>query len=340
MEEKATFVLQRASSAQSRLMRVIIVVPTIREKHIRDFLTAWQTELTSACILVVEDNPTRTFDLGDYPNVTHYAWEDIDRDLGQNSWIIPRHTDCIRSYGIYKAYQERPDLIITLDDDCYPENSQTNFIQQHWARIQSGGRDEAWCLTGEGVITRGVPYFVRSRQWPCVINHGLWTEVPDYDAPTQLLQIRNPREFVPINQTIPVGKYFPMCGSNLAFRPQVVPALYFLLMGPSYPYDRFGDIWCGIVIKKICDHLGYAIKSGSPCVVHRRASNIWDNLRKEAPGMQMNEELWIAVDRIVLHGSSFGECYAEVARQLDLSGEYWTKVKEAMLVWASLFDAT
>lgn len=324
---------------ESRIMpNVIVVVPTIRERNIRDFLTVWQAELSSAQIIVVEDNPTKKFDLTSYPNVIHYSWEDIERDLAHDSWIIPRRTDCVRSYGFYKAYLEQPDLIITLDDDCYPVDDQASFVQQHWARIQRGGQCESWCSTGQGAIPRGVPYFNRSRQWSCVINHGLWNKIPDYDAPTQLLRARHDFEFVPINQTIPTGMYFPMCGMNLAFLPQVVPALYFLLMGSNWKYDRFGDIWAGIVIKKICDHLGYAINSGEPLVAHQRASNVWDNLRKETPGLRVNEDLWGAVDRVVLQGNGFGECYKEIACRIDLCGDYWDKLRESMLIWVSLFE--
>jgi len=96
-----------------------------------------------------------TFRLTQYPNVTHVAWEDIDRDLGEVSWIIPRRTDCIRSYGYLKAYQEFPDMVLTLDDDCYPSGSGNDFIERHWHALSRSGKSEAWQETGEGAVTRG-----------------------------------------------------------------------------------------------------------------------------------------------------------------------------------------
>jgi hypothetical protein len=30
---------------------------------------------------------------------------------------------------------------------------------------------------------------------------------------------------------------------DIAWRPEFTAAMYFLLMGPEYPFDRFGDIW-------------------------------------------------------------------------------------------------
>lgn len=329
-----------SNTPESKALKCTVVVPTIREHSIREFLAAWETPFDSVHLIIIEDNPTCTFDLTDFPQVTHYAWDHIDRDLGANSWIIPRRTDCIRSYGFWKAYQDHPDMVITLDDDCVPLNDGLDFISTHWEALQNGGREEAWQVTGEGVVTRGVPYFKRQRVWPCVLNHGLWNQVPDFDAPTQLTQSRFPQTFTAVNQTIPVGRYFPMCGMNLAFRPELIPALYFLLMGQGYQYDRFGDIWCGIFLKKICDHLGYAITSGDPLVIHKRASNVWANLRKEASGLEVNEDVWQAVDGASLTGVSFLECYQQIAQGLSLGGPYWVALREAMLIWTRLFDST
>ncbi len=319
-------------------MKCSVVVPTIREHSIREFLAAWDKTFSSAHVIIVEDNPSRTFDLSVYPHVTHFSWQDIDRDFGSDSWIIPRRTDCIRSYGFWKAYQDCPDMVITLDDDCYPHGDGHPFIEKHWEALTKPAQSEAWQETGDGILTRGIPYFHRHREWPCFLNHGLWDQVPDFDAPTQLIQARLPGTFHPINQTIPVGRYFPMCGMNLAFRPELIPALYFLLMGQGYQYDRFGDIWSGIIVKKICDHLGYATKSGAPIITHHRASDVWANLRKEAPGLEVNEEFWLAIDQLCLTGTTIIECYREIAQSLTLEGPYWSALREAMLLWTALFD--
>jgi hypothetical protein len=315
-------------------MKVIIVVPTIRQESIKAFLQAWEKEFASHQIFVIEDNPEPTFEIG-ASNVVHFSWQDIEQDLGSTAWIIPRRTDCIRSYGYYKAWQEKPDVIITLDDDCYP--AEDEFISKHVSALTAKHPDSAWVSTGNGMEPRGMPYYNQERKRSGVLNHGLWSRVPDFDAISQLVNSRLNGTFEPIQQTIPAGKYFPMCGMNLAFRPELVPALYFLLMGRGYEYDRFGDIWTGIFTKKICDHLGYAVTSGSPIVEHQRASNVWDNLRKETPGLPVNEELWESVDSIVLTSESVKECYREIAEKLDMQGEYWDKLRHAMVAWTELF---
>lgn len=321
------------SDSSKKPLRSIIVVPTIREDNIKAFLDVWGDEFRHSKTIVVEDNPSRSFDIN-RPNADHYSWEEIERDLGRDAWIIPRRTDCIRSYGYWKAYQEQPDLIITLDDDCFPHDQ--DFIARHLEGLGRGS-DEAWVSTGRGVTPRGVPYFNTTRKAESVLNHGLWTNVPDYDAPTQLANSRFGATFEHIQQTIPRGKYFPMCGMNVAFLPEIVPAFYFLLMGSGYEFDRMGDIWAGLFVKRICDHLGYAVNSGRPLVDHLRASNVWANLRKEAPTLPVNEELWVAVDKVVLTKSTVKACYLELAEKLGMEGEYWEKLKRAMAIWAELF---
>jgi hypothetical protein len=315
-------------------MKAAIVVPTIRESHIANFLSTWAGEFAGHQVIVVEDNPERTFEISG-ANVEHYCWADIDAELGEASWIIPRRTDCVRSYGYYKAAQAGVDMIVTLDDDCYPQGD--GFLGRHYEKLQQPALDSAWTSSGLGLLPRGMPYENTNRAAPCVLNHGLWTGVADLDAVTQLLNRRLHQEFEPANQVIPKGRFFPMCGMNLAFKPKMAPAMYFLLMGRDWPFDRFGDIWCGIFVKRICDHLGLAVRSGEPRIEHRRASNVWTNLRKELPGYEVNETLWQAVDSIVLTKSTVQQCYKELAAKLPLEGEYWERLRAAMSVWAELF---
>ena len=291
-------------------MRAAIVVPTIRENNIISFMAAWGSEFVDHLVIVVEDNPERTFDISG-SNVNHYCWADIESDLGRDSWIIPRRTDCVRSFGYYKAYASDVDMIVTLDDDCYPQSK--GFLHEHYEKLNNHAREDAWVSTGHGLFPRGMPYHNLKRASECVINHGLWSGVPDFDAVTQLVNGRLNKDFGPLDQVIPKGSFFPMCGMNLAFKRKMAPGMYFLLMGRDWPFDRFGDIWCGLFVKKICDHLGLAICSGEPRIEHQRASNVWTNLRKELPGYELNETLWQAIDSIVLTKLSVRECYRELA---------------------------
>jgi hypothetical protein len=314
-------------------MKAVVVVPTSRELHIRAFLNAWKDEFSDATILVIGDE--RSYDVsGD--NVIHYSREDINKTLGTDSWIIPSKTGCVRSFGCLMAHRMHPDMIVCLDDDCYPDPGYTGFLLRHWERLQSSS-DPCWTSTADEFQPRGMPYYNVARTGPAILNHGLWNNIPDFDASTQLQHQRTPLSLAWSSRTVPRGHYFPMCSMNIAWRPALTPAMYFLLMGPSYSYDRFGDIWGGVLVKRVCDHLGLAVNTGEPAIEHQRASNVWTNLRKEATGLEVNERFWQEVDSVRLTESDVKSCYIELAQKLSLEGEYWDRLRDAMVTWARMF---
>ncbi len=340
-------------------LKVTLVMPTIREDSLLRWMEEWREYLESRkefiiSLILVEDNPEPTFKIPslEISSLTHYSWEDIDRELGEISWIIPRHSDCVRSYGFYKAWKEGADIIISIDDDCYPlrgERGGCDFLETHVKKLTQPVEveEEAWVSTLQGVKPRGLPYFERKikRVYKrVVLNHGLWSNVPDLDAPTSLTRSRTEdKEICSPDMVVPRGKYFPMCGMNLAWRREVTPLMYFLLMGEDvkgnfWGFDRFGDIWAGIFSKKILDYLGFQVSSGKPWVYHHKQSNVFANLKKEAPGIEVNEILWKRVEEIRLTGKDFLDCYRELASTLRMEGEYWERLKKAMLRWVELFE--
>jgi hypothetical protein len=316
-------------------MDAVVVVPTVREDAVAGFLDAWQGELADARVLVIEDGPTPSFAIGG-GNVEHLAWNDIDDDLGDSSWIIPRGSGCVRSYGCLRAQRLRPDMIVALDDDVRPDPAHHGFLARHWERLQAA-EDHAWVSTMDDASPRGMPYFTTAREPRVVLNHGLWSVVPDFDAATQLVAERVPIPRAWSDQTIPRGRYFPMCSMNIAWRTEFTPALYFLLMGGDYPFDRFGDIWGGVLAKRVADHLGLGVNSGSPGVLHERASNVFANLAKESRGLEANETFWRAVDSVVLTADTVAGAYAELAERLPLDDERFVEMRKAMLRWTELF---
>jgi len=312
-----------------------VVVPTAREASLAGFLHAWEHELAGARIVVVEDSPEPTFHVsGD--NVRHLAWCDIDDQLGEAAWIIPRRSGCVRSFGCWVAHQMGAEMIVALDDDVRPDPNHTGFLEAHWARLHSG-EDPAWVSTLDEASPRGMPYYETSRKPFVVLNHGLWSGVPDFDAATQLVSNRVSIPAGWSDRTIPRGCYFPMCSMNIAWRPEFTPAMYFLLMGPAYPFDRFGDIWGGVLAKRVADHLGYSVNSGSPGIIHERASNVFTNLAKESRGLAANETFWQAVDSVVLTAETVPAAYAQLADRLPLDQDEFVELRRAMRAWAELF---
>jgi hypothetical protein len=113
------------------------------------------------------------------------------------------------------------------------------------------------------------------------------------------------------------------------------------------PFDRFGDIWCGIIMKKLADIMGYRVATGMPYIRHERASNPFTNLKKEANGIEVNETFWEHVDKFVpsSRNLAISEMYAEIGSYVVKFGdeyqkqylEYFVKLGEAMQTWAALF---
>lgn len=327
------------------MTNVAVIVPTIREDCITRFLSEWFYDLRNAQVIIVEDNPTKTFDIKGYE---HYAWDSIEQDLESCSWIVPRRTSAVRSYGIWQAWRGGADIIWTLDDDCYPEVAQRGCYLTKILKILStlAPQDSWWNTLPEklSMYPRGYPYEIRDRDRPVMVHHGLWSNVPDLDGVTQ--KAYPDFRLAPAEGTsiVPAGVFFPMCIMNLAFKAEMAPAMYMLLMGKhrsgeSWGFDRFDDMWAGLFVKKISDHLGYAISSGGPSIHHSRASNVENNIRLEASGIKAHEKFWPFIRDLHLTGKTVTDCYLEIADEVaHFNNEsYWVHLSMAMRHWAELF---
>lgn len=324
------------------IMKIFIVVPTIRDLS---FLDEWKNQFTGCSLVVVEDHAKRETDMPSkgFKRVYHYCWEDIRKDFGAQEWIFPRKNAGIRSYGFWKAYGLGADAVITLDDDCYPVDG--DFVRQHVDNLKSKA-PAGWFTTfphPKYMYTRGFPYTVRNKK-RVVVSHGLWSNKMDMDARTELaIGNVNIPAYAPMRQFVPPGNFFPMSSMNLAFTREVLPLMYFPLMGSDpkgkpWGFDRYDDIWAGIFAKKILDHFGLSVVSGSPFVEHRKASNVTKNLKKERLGMKINEKLWEAVNEVNFVSRSIPAAYRELARKVDFpKGKYFASLRQAMSYWGDLF---
>ncbi|MEK7589172.1 MAG: hypothetical protein AAB479_00890 [Patescibacteria group bacterium] len=308
-----------------------VIVASIRPADLLKWISAWGWDRDK--LIIVEDLPRKS-DLGAYfPN--HFSHSEIDAELGDNSWIIPRKTSAIKSFGVYVAYRQNVDWVIVLDDDCYPTADKESFVSHHFQNLNRQV-DLNWVATGDQ-YTRGYPYFIRGKS-EVILSHGLWDLYPDYDAVMSLA-----RPGLPFNgqdQVIPRWNFFPMCGMNVAFNIKIAPLMYFGLQGLGYPFDRFDDIWCGVFAKKIIDHLGLAVFSGQPAIQHTKLSNLLVNLRKEAPGIEENESVWQAVQAVVLTKKDIIPMARELFENVMLESDFWAKYRKAALTWLNLFDPT
>lgn len=332
-----------------------IVIPSVRQGAIERFFREWDFA-DDVDIIVVEDGPECSFKLPE--RVHHFSWKEIDDELGEDAWIIPRKTDCVRSFGFLKALELGAETIVTLDDDCYPvptndwsyssddwsyssesarrSNQSIDFVNDHLSSMSaSASRVLAWDTVMDGGHQRGLP-IEKYRVWDAVINVGLWDGFHDLSAAQRVLGM----DTANLKKEMDCTKYIPTCGMNLSFKRRVAPAMYFLLMGKDWPFDRYGDIWCGILAKRICDHLRLGVKFGRPYVMHYGFSDPFTSLVKEAPGMRINEYFWRAIDNAVLTSHNVPHAYMElsdVVAGMDFGyADYWKKLAEAMDTWVAL----
>ncbi len=321
---------------------IAIVIPTIRSLR---FLDAWKDQLRGISLYIIEDHPTKEFEtpLIDGVRMHHYSWEDIHREFGDDEWIFSRRNAGIRSYGFWKAYQDGAQVIMTLDDDCFP--TKDLLVAGHAANLFYKA-PTSWSSVypdPKYLYTRGFPYDVREKR-ETVISHGLWSGALDMDARTEVITGKlHESAYPPLRMIVPSGTFFPMSSMNLAFARVITPAMFFPMMGydpdgKPWGYDRYDDIWAGVFVKKICDHLGLAVVSGSPFVDHRKASDPGANLQKEKTGMAANEMLWKIVDVVKLTKSDPASCYKELAQKSKFPRlPYFERLRKAMKIWSGLF---
>jgi len=212
--------------------------------------------------------------------------------------VVPRpeiygeRTSAIRQSGLDYGYLEGYSQVITVDDDC--------VLPRDWAESHVkalSGLVTVANNTVPGQTIRGLP---RDYMLPVGISHGLWSGVLDYPA---WFQIANDPGLVEIEDTgwRPIRSPFPMCGMNVGFRREVLPAVFF-----QHTFRRHDDIFAGWIAQAILDLHGYGYVNGGAVVRHERASNAAENLKKEAPGDKVNTAL-------LSHVRGFQSTYCDVA---------------------------
>ena len=292
--------------------------------------------------------------------------------------VIPEKCHAETSFGFLVTYEEDADVIIELDDDVFPVNGH-EIIEGHMRNlfvdkgVKVSSKHGKWYNTIENLVLndhyqavfpRGHPYLQEARiedyLWEedyngeCVLNMGLWTGHPDLDALTILyhggLNGRcniDSKGLKKEKVVVGEGTYFAICSMNTSFLPKIVPAFYQLYM-KYMGIDRFDDIWSGIFLKKIADHLGDKVCLGKPLVYHdKRPRSVFKDLKSELEGMIINEKLWKVVDDIELNGKDYHECYSEIIGGLEASlNEFSEKLHrdfiklqvEKMRLWLRILD--
>jgi hypothetical protein len=253
---------------------IAVVVPSNRPERLESFLSHWkdQFERYNVSIYIVRD--------GEKPTVNGLTVEEV---MGEYSDLIYNFNDGVRNLGFAQAYKDGADIILSLDDDTRPCG---DTIGDHLKAL-----DQKVCITwmntANEVYMRGFPYGIREES-EVMLSHGVWEGVADFDASTQLV-LGSPK-LTYKQGVVPKGIYYPMCVMNICFKRKLMPYIY---QAPAYDrYQRFSDIWSGIMSKRAIDENNWAVVTGYAKVIHDRASNPFVNLVKEAVGVGANEGFW------------------------------------------------
>jgi hypothetical protein len=256
-----------------------VVIPTNRPDRLTRFLDAWGPLFDRHNVqvsVVVDDQAT---------------WDKMPS-------FIPRRSDMIRSLGFLRVFhREDIDYVLTLDDDTLPiATLNGRDIFEQYQRVFEAGAPlsdylDVGALTTSGLQMRGFPYGDR-KPATVAIQYGGWHGVLDYDARTQLAHPRGPERFSETVLPVPRGTAVTGCIMNCAFRREVTPIMWQLPLLEGR-YNRWGDIWSGLIQKRVLDRIGQVmVINGKASVLHQRASDPNVNLERETPGIPFNENMW------------------------------------------------
>jgi len=302
-------------------MTIACVVPTIRPAQHAAFVEAWASlfDRHNVQLITVWDGDTPRLDDG-----TTAA--DI---LGADADLIYHRSDVCRNLGFAYIARCMPEVthILTLDDDCFPRG---DTIADHLATLERR-YPISWMSSSPEAYPRGFPYDIRDEA-PAMVSHGVWYGNFDWDAQTQLQNGNAPIDTF-FRGPIPRGVLFPFCGMNVMIRREALPLFYFAPQGPRVGFDgqvwdRFGDIWLGITLKRALDRRNWAMVSGYAAVEHTRASDVHTNLKKEATGLEWNERFW----------SEGGAIHPYFEMYRDLRGRWAERIEQLMEHDTSLME--
>lgn len=260
-------------------MRVAVVVPTVagREETFAAFVEAWQPHFDAHGVMFI------TVLDGEMPTVNGIP---ADKIMGKHASCLSNFNGGIRNLGFAFVAAHLPDIevILTLDDDTRPIGDP---IGDH-LEILDKRVPITWLSTASEYM-RGFPYGVRDEA-EVVLSHGVWENVADWDAPTQL--VLGSKRFVTFpKMPVPKGVLYPMCGMNVAFKRKMLPHMYQAPFWLEEGLGRVDDIICGITSKKVIDENGWAAVTGYARVWHERASNVYKNLKLEAASIELFEQV-------------------------------------------------
>ena len=287
-----------------------MVVPSNRPDRLKEFRRAW-----APLFLEHEARVFTVLDEAPWPGIPDW---------------VPKRTDMIRSWGFIQAYREGSEYILSLDDDVAPYWGYDPFFEYRndFDRVYPcSPYFSTGSLTDTGLEMRGFPYWNRDRE--VAVQYGGWVGVPDLDAATQIEHPVDDAEFLRCSVPVPRGVPTTCCAMNFAFKRDYTILMWQLPLLNGV-FNRFGDIWSGLIQKRVLDSLGKVMLiNGGASVSHSRASDPMVNMVKEEPGLPLNENIWTALREPV--GTDIKDCFVQVTD--DMASFFSSRVSSEHARW-------
>lgn len=319
------------------------------------FMNEWRPVFSRFHLIIVKDpDLSGEIQIPEGFNVDVYTRSDIDRVVGSSTSVLFSGYSC-RYFGYLMS---RKKYVISIDDDCIPakdnEGSIVDIVVQHITNLTTPATpfffNTLYDPYRKGAdFVRGYPFSLREGV-TCALSCGLWLNLADYDAPTQALkpELRNSR-YVDAVLTVPVRAMLPLSGINIAFDrelvgPALIPALKLAGEG-KFRWETMEDIWSGMCVKVISDHMGLGVKSGLPYVWRNERGNAIESLKKEWEGVKLMEEVvpFFQAVRLPQSAVTAEDCVVELAKivkeQLGQSYPMFVRAAEAMVEWIKVWKA-
>lgn len=268
-------------------MKSVVVFPSNREVD-----SSILDSLTESDIVIVEASGFRRPAKRD--RVYVLGLDQQESDFGSDIDLLGIGSAAIRNYGIWWAYRQGYDLIINLDDDCWPEPE----LVQRYQEILTKGTEATVLTSLSGWVStlhkehtdlawypRGFPYEERISGHRQVEGHkekirpavhmGLWDGMLDLNAVDKVAYTQDPPG--PLSRkTYVTQDHVPICAMNFACLSDWAPFIYQIPwrhFGTTLPLWRYDDIIGGLICAALAHIEGAWIGFGPPFVDHRKKDN-------------------------------------------------------------------
>lgn len=216
-----------------------------------------------------------------------------------------------RNLALLQALTNKPDLIVTIDDDNYPftsnwlDSTQRLFTDDNARPVIYA--DTGWWNPGSlcdpAVTHRGYPisqrlvdsreHMLSPRNERIGVLASLWRGDPDIDAIERIAldpQVRSITQSV----TLAPKTWAPFDSQSTAVIADLAPMLYMWT-----DVGRYDDIWASYLMRTVMDPLGWHVTYGHPTVRQdRNEHDLLKDLDAELFGLRYTEQLCDALRRI------------------------------------------